>query len=103
MEAVMAEYAANRVPVDEFRGRDVIEWDSITECAEFHGMSLESLKFIIHCGGCPDGYSMFDLPYGTPFQTRLVAKRAVEIINTETGEVISAAVIRQARRKASNA
>ena len=51
MEAVMAEYAASRLPVDEFRGREVIEWDSITECAEFHGVSLEQIKYLVHAGG----------------------------------------------------
>ena len=99
----MAEYAANQLPVDEFRGREVIEWDSITECAEFHGVSLEQLKYLVHAGGCLDGFSMFDIPDDCPYDTRLVGKRLVEVYDTQTGKIISAAARRKSRRRTADA
>lgn len=37
------------------------EWDSITECAESHGVTVEMIKKLIWTGGSLDGHTTFDI------------------------------------------
>ena len=53
----MAEVRWRALAVIEYRGRHEIEWDSLTQCAMEHGISIQRLKMYIHAGGCPDGHS----------------------------------------------
>ena len=83
----MAEHAIARLTVDEWRGRSLIEWDSITQCARYHSVSIATIKRFIHTGGSLDGYSFFDIPLHSPYDTRMRGT-VVEVYDTRTGEAI---------------
>lgn len=80
----MAEHAIARLTVDEYRGQVHIEWDSITQCARHHAVSIATIKGFIHTGGCIDGFSFFDIPLHSPFNTRMRG-RTVEVYDERTG------------------
>ncbi len=84
----MAESTLARLPVIEYRGRDEYEWDSLTQCAMSHGISIQRLKEYIHAGGCPDGFSKFDLPTYCPYDTRKREDGSVEIYDPRTDATI---------------
>jgi len=84
----MAESTLARLAVIEYRDRHETEWDSLTQCAMAHGISIQRLKMYIHVGGCPDGHSKFDLPTDCPYDTRLKDDGTVEIFDTRTQDTI---------------
>ncbi|NCC65370.1 MAG: hypothetical protein EOM15_12010 [Spirochaetia bacterium] len=83
----MAESVLARLLVDEYRGRKIIEWDSLTQCARAHRVSVSTIKYLIHTGGTIDGRSTFDLPVSSRYDTRKTGPtmRDVELYDTRTG------------------
>ena len=94
----MAEHAIARLTVDEYRGKDHIEWDSITQCANHHEVSIATIKGFIHSGGCIDGFSFFDIPLHSLYDTRMRGK-TVEVYDSMTGLAIDPHRKKVVRRK----
>ncbi len=86
----MAESAMARLAVDEYRGNQIIEWDSISQCAKAHHFAITTLRYLIHTGGALDGFSPFDIPIHSHYDTRRTGEtmRDVEIYDTRTGRPI---------------
>lgn len=85
----MALYDSGAIPVEEWRGKNLTEWDSLSQCARAHGVGVETIKLLIHLGGSLDGYAFFDLPIDAPYDTRQLGKRSIEIYDTLTGKIVS--------------
>lgn len=83
---VMSEAAIAKLEVDEYRGSRLIEWDSITQCARFHKTTVAQIKRMIHFGGSLDGFSFFDIPLRSPYDTIYTPGQSeVTIIEERTG------------------
>lgn len=82
----MAEAPVAKLEVDEYRRSQIIEWDSITQCARFHKTTVAQIKRMIHYGGTLDGVSFFDIPIRSPYDTIYIpGESEVTIIDEKTG------------------
>lgn len=99
----MSDSGARRLTVNEYKGKRLIEeWDSLTECAKFHGVKQATIKELIHYGDSRRGHT-FDIPATSCYDTRQNPETgALEIFDTKTGEVLDGGASRRKKKEGAN-
>lgn len=96
----MSEKLIGPLLVNEYRHtEDIIEWDSISECARAHGVKPHTIKRLIFYGGSLDGHTTFDIPMHCGFDIRETSTGDLEIFDTETGIVLDGGTATKRRMK----
>lgn len=96
----MSEKLIGPLLVNEYRHtEDIIEWDSISECARAHGVKPHTIKRLIFYGGSLDGHTTFDIPMHCGFDIRETGAGDLEIFDTATGIVLDGGTATKRRMK----
>lgn len=80
----------------EYRHKNIIEWESLPECAHAHHVSIQLIKELIMTGGSLDGHSTFDIAEHCGMD---LAERNGKIVIIRTSPVLTAGFVRCAKRK----